>query len=208
MTQDQDRGRGGLTPEDRAFLSGETEYQYQQSEVNTRRRIRERVRNTLLDFPLLLYYLADDDFEQMIDSFEGMTQRRELKRALASMVGFVYFESLTGDRGFEYYIARGIERAEDRRHQEVANVHAEVNNLDVTLTLDSFSKPDFDRTLERIESGDLDSLTGRERAEILKVLVGADMIDTDALREANLKRYGTGVDGSPGLDEELGRDDE
>lgn len=62
-----DRPRGALTPEDRAYLAGETDYEYSQSEINARRRIRERIYHTLLDGHYLFTALDSRDCWQIFD---------------------------------------------------------------------------------------------------------------------------------------------
>lgn len=51
--EDADRPRGFLTPKDREFLRGEQEELQQATVTQKRHRIRERIRNAILDFPLL-----------------------------------------------------------------------------------------------------------------------------------------------------------
>lgn len=75
--EDADRERGVLTPADRRYLRGETVYDSVQSARDTRYRIRERLRNAILDFNLVTAYMGSDDLERVLDdlspeSFDGM----------------------------------------------------------------------------------------------------------------------------------------
>lgn len=56
-----DRPRGILSPEDRAFLRGEAEFEHEASARNARKRIRERVRHGLADFGLLFEHMERRD---------------------------------------------------------------------------------------------------------------------------------------------------
>ncbi|WP_276259711.1 hypothetical protein [Haloglomus litoreum] len=63
MTTQQERPRGILTPDDRAYLAGQKDLS-DGAERNTRQRIRERIRNSLFDARLLWEFLPENDLEQ------------------------------------------------------------------------------------------------------------------------------------------------
>lgn len=193
MTYDTKRDRGGLSESDRELLAGEADFQYQTSEDKARRRVKDRIRNTLLDFPLILDCLADDDLEDILTSSEGQSQR-DLERSLASMIGLVYLAARDGDLGFEEFLSWGIQQAVTRDHGGIPNVFVDVEfDLDVEVQLENFKKADIERAIDRIEAGEADALREQERAEVLDLAIAEGLIDTDALREADLERYGTGV---------------
>lgn len=62
-----ERPRGILSPADRRYLRGETNYEDASSERKARMRIRERVRHALMDLPLLLEHLDERDRKQLLD---------------------------------------------------------------------------------------------------------------------------------------------
>jgi len=66
MWSNPDRDRGVLTPDDRKFLLGQTDYKNPQSARRRRARIRQRVTDALLDFHLLCE-LEDRDRDQIFD---------------------------------------------------------------------------------------------------------------------------------------------
>jgi hypothetical protein len=68
VTEDpRERDQGMLTYDDRAYLIGEKEVNGP-SEVQLRQRMRDRIRNGLLDFKLLLYYLDERDVQTIFDN--------------------------------------------------------------------------------------------------------------------------------------------
>lgn len=66
--KDVDRPRGGLTPADRRYLTGMTEYASDQSERDARYRIRKRFRNAVLDIRLAGATLERRDFDHATES--------------------------------------------------------------------------------------------------------------------------------------------
>jgi len=70
MSEPDDRKRGILSPEDREFLRGEREHISQGAKYNTRRRIRQRVKNGILDFVLLFRELPETDRVKIVDEFD------------------------------------------------------------------------------------------------------------------------------------------
>lgn len=70
MNGDTDRPRGILTDADRRYLLGETDYASEQSERDTRYRIRERVFNSLRDLDLVLRELEGRDLEQVLERLD------------------------------------------------------------------------------------------------------------------------------------------
>jgi len=67
---DTDRPRGILTPADRQFLKGETDYSSGQSERDARYRIRERFYNGILDLEIALRELESRDISMVMDRLD------------------------------------------------------------------------------------------------------------------------------------------
>ncbi|WP_436348816.1 hypothetical protein [Natronorubrum sp. FCH18a] len=65
-----ERPRGILSPADRRYLLGETDYSSDQSERDARYRIRNRLYNGVLDLNLALHYLESRDFEMVLEKLE------------------------------------------------------------------------------------------------------------------------------------------
>lgn len=108
---DGERDRGILSPADRAYLRGEADLASVQSERNARARIRDRVRDGLLDFELLVEHLSERDrglvFEERLDA-EGTAAFD----ALVSAVAFLYAGVGDTDLTFETVLSEGVNLAE------------------------------------------------------------------------------------------------
>lgn len=74
-----DRNRGILSPEDRAYLRGEKNFESESGERQARRRIRERVRNALGDFGLLFHYMEHRDRQQVLQKFANRSDQIQLE---------------------------------------------------------------------------------------------------------------------------------
>lgn len=81
MTSDEERDRGILSPADRKYLQGGREYDSEGTEYNTKRRIRKRVREGILDFTLLFNELEHEEREKIFGS--NLTPLIELDDDLA-----------------------------------------------------------------------------------------------------------------------------
>lgn len=71
-----DPRRGGLTPEDREYLRGEGELT-EGSEYNARRRIRERIHDSMLDFSVLMEWYAENEelIREALDTEESAVEQ-------------------------------------------------------------------------------------------------------------------------------------
>ena len=65
--EDTERSRGILTPADRRYLKGETDYSSNQSERDARYRIRERFYNGILDLEIALRGMENRDISMVMD---------------------------------------------------------------------------------------------------------------------------------------------
>ncbi len=103
------RGRGILTPADRRYLLGEEELT-EGSEYNTRRRIRERLYNAILDFEIIFNHLSDEDREQVFQT-EGrgskMGEDDALHRGLVGVLALILQEGHVATHISPYSTALG-----------------------------------------------------------------------------------------------------
>lgn len=175
-----ERDRGILTPADRAFLTGESTMETEQSKRDARYRIRNRLNNGVLDFDVLLSSLETKDrqkaFEKFLDEDEypsGITSTHPLTRALS----FFYIGIDEQGEEFDEILALAIEEAERRRGRIV-------NDVDVEISVDS-EQPDVDdlldrlRTGENLSDGELDILVRQSDFEDLKTLIREGIIEGD-----------------------------
>lgn len=79
-----ERGRGFLTHDDREYLLGRKAYSHVNTELNTKRRIRERLANALLDLAYLSR-MHDGELEDTIDMVPGDSLDPALETFVAEM---------------------------------------------------------------------------------------------------------------------------
>lgn len=117
-----DRERGILTTDDRDYLTGRKSLQ-SDSERNTRKRIRDRVRNSLYDFEYLAAVLEERDVTQLVTE-SGETNEQAFDAA-EDVIAFIYRMCAyapdspgysTNDR-FRDVLQNGIEKGLDDRHE-------------------------------------------------------------------------------------------
>lgn len=148
MSDSNGRERGILTLEDREFLRGEREHISQGSKYNTRRRIRQRIEDAILDFSVLFEELDDREREQIFGprerfvpsrEFEDMTTIQpeesvpdELKRGLIDAVAFLYGASQDAEMFPRVVIEEGVREAYVREHPDRA-----LREVDLTVEWDS-----------------------------------------------------------------------
>jgi len=147
MDESDERPRGVLSPADRRFLRGEADLQSDQSAYDARYRIRQRVRNALLDFSLLFESLDDRDREQVFDGDD------ELTAAIVDAVAFLYLGAANAAPPREMLFTEGLQRAERRRAGGRPTAHVEVGAAD---------RDRLEEIVETIESGRLHELSESE----------------------------------------------
>lgn len=142
-----DRDRGILTPADRAYLGGDTEFESVQSERNARARIRNRVYEAVRDFELLVERLPERDrklvFEKRFDDAgtEGFD-------ALVSALAFLYLA--VGETGLEFETVL----------REAINVAEATDDRAATVAFDlTFHALSADGLVAKLERGEELSLT-------------------------------------------------
>lgn len=184
---DDDRGRGVLTPADRKFLRGESDLT-EDSAINVRDRIRKRIRHALADFQLLTDNLTERDRRLLFKDTGHRTREEFLSDGvvakssnrgtgmLENVVIFVYIVCKDWGVDFEALVERAVKKAEtsvwfDGRFERQENV----SDMDVSVELRRDSAIDVERAMERFEADEYLS-----NAEI-GALVRAGKIDSDEL---------------------------
>lgn len=104
-----ERDRGILTPADRAYLRGERTYDREQSERNTRARIRDRVYDGLVDFETLTTELSERDRQLVVERLDEAGPAG--LDALAAAVAFVHGVARETELSVERVFAEGISLA-------------------------------------------------------------------------------------------------
>lgn len=105
-----DRDRGVLTTADRKYLCGESEIEPQtHSERRARERIRNRVKNAVLDFKILLRHFEDRDRELI--AYEDGNLKPAFAKAPAFPIGFMFYLSKAEIPWFTQDVETGVEQA-------------------------------------------------------------------------------------------------
>jgi hypothetical protein len=153
MTNSSDRPRGILSPADRAFLRGEACLESEQSVYDARYRIRQRVRNAILDCSILFEHLEAKDRAQIFDPQDE--SRAEFTNAIIDALAFLYLGTERYDVGRENLIAESVRRVERARSGTDGIVSA-------TVSIERATCDHMASILDRIEAGDVHELTDEE----------------------------------------------
>jgi hypothetical protein len=176
----RDRDPGILTYDDRKYLFGEKKAS-EGTEAQLRQRLRDRIRNGLLDFEILLYCLDDRDVQTIFSEISGPTQMvdspaREVRDGVLSTLAFIYFgvTEFSHDQ-FDELLEDAIEtssrRSSERRdghHQWRADADV---NINVNWEVHAWRN---DKLMEKLRNGD--PLTDRELGMIIRY---GDLDDED-----------------------------
>lgn len=132
---DSERGRGILGRSDRKFLVGDSDIEPKsQSERNARARIRDRLRNAILDFPILLEHLEDRDLEQVL---QPDVLYNDVTAAIPAAIGLLYLDD---EEVFQTRVQQGIKKAEVRKGWDA----------DVTVDIDVERKTSVEDLADRV----------------------------------------------------------
>ena len=170
-----DRERGILTPADRKFLRGEKEYASEQSERDARYRIRQRVKNAIMDFSILLRHMQDKDRSQIFsdyfteskepdpdeltnDDLEDIIEETMFIGGVSDAIGFFYLGSTDTGTPFDEVIEAGLSSGEEQRGFVV-------DSVDVSFDI-SREQPDTGDLLNKLLSGE--GLTAEELRAVLR----------------------------------------
>ncbi|ELY73542.1 hypothetical protein [Natrinema pallidum] len=152
---DLDRDRGILTPEDRKFLLGQTEYKHPQSARRRRAKIRQRITNAFLDFTIL-EFLQERDRNQI---FTGEDRRSKLGGGFASAFTFLY-DALIRSR-------------EDNAHVDM-NLNIYLEQAIETVDQSRGYRTEFEMDIEREELEDPNKIFRRAKDEGFHTLTSAE----------------------------------
>lgn len=166
-----DRPRGILSKTDREYLYGLKDYAHAQTEANRRQEIRERVKNGLLDFPILWLFLDPDERANIFDEMGD----EEVDRSIESMIIFAYLgldqDRLQLEDRIEHAVLLGANYGVADRREGKAT--------DVNVSIDIDYQPDVDALYNQFQEGNADQLTPAE----IGVLVRAGKIESEDLDE-------------------------
>jgi len=154
---DTDRSRGIFTPTDREVILGNKEYESEQGLRNARYRLREHVRESLIDIFLMASYFDQDELAQVLQRQDKLDDEAEHPRLSFSStllrIGFrvLYERSKSSDRGFLERVESDVQGALSKVYEELTdNI---VTKVDVDITLETQST-DSDELIEHLVFGE------------------------------------------------------
>lgn len=165
----EDRPRGILSMTDREYLCGLKDYAQPQTDANRRQDIRERVKNGLEDFWLLVLFLKRDEREKIVEDL-GQDATEEV---IASMAAFSYLALEQDQPRFEECLERGILMAANR--DKLFRSAGRATDADVSIGVEY--NPDPEKLYRQLEQGK--NLTDAE----VGVLVRHGKVDGEDLEE-------------------------
>lgn len=164
MTPDTDRGRGILSPADRAYLLGEADMKHEQSKRNAEARIRGRITDAILDFGILVHHLKKKDRRQVFD-----TDDERFMDGLTAMLSFAYIGMRESGGEFGHALEPAIRKAEE---VHAADMLGQAVSVDVQFDVETEVETAVDDVAVAIDAG-----KPVTPAELFSVMVGSDVLD-------------------------------
>lgn len=183
-----DREPGLLTTDDRAYLLGEKNIGGA-GETQLRQRLRDRIRNGLLDFELLIRLLDDQEISIIGSDVSEHTfpgdEPGTYYGAQFTLAFLYYLVTEHSSRSFESLVEEGVEMGAgrtDRAFQGDARWRADATvNIDIDWHVE---QPDLEGALEKLRDGR--ALNDQEIASLVR---DADLTDADWERLRDLPNY-------------------
>jgi hypothetical protein len=152
---DTERGAGLLTEKQRRYLRGEKEYDNAQSERDMRYKIRERIKNGLLDFCILAKRLQPRDRKQIFKDVRSPVERGDTEftedeilredelSGIVHAMEFLYLAAEDAEIPFERAVELGV------RETKAGGFFTPGN---IKVTVDEKVETDHERIFEKIEN--------------------------------------------------------
>lgn len=188
---------GFLTPTDRSFLQGETEYDSKQGRYKRRQSIRERTRGAYLDFTLLYDHLDDEErtkiFEPLADGVyhpqavpwrEGdpparFQRARALKDGISSAIAFSYLGLRPIPVSFTELVEAAVFNTE-RGRDRVVDVSLDIEDKDPLHAIES--------AIAKLQAGSIDDLSYTESRLVMDFMMDPEGYHPTAAREEAIER--------------------
>lgn len=169
-----DRGRGILTPSDREYLLGRKTDYTEHSKKQKRNRIRRRVRNGILDFPILFEHLEERDRKTVFDPDDEY--REAYTRGIIDMLGFLHLGTMGFYTPFKDMLSEGVGKAE----QELAG--SDYRMVTVDFNVDPVGQIDVDEVIDKLEFGDYEKVTDEELRAFVRLLAESSEFSASSMR--------------------------
>ena len=175
LIYDPDRDRGILTPSDREFLLGRKTDYTEHSKKQKRNRIRRRIRNAILDFPIIFDHLDDRDRETVFDPEDD--ERAAYTQGIVDMLAFLHLGTMGYSTPFKDMLARGVAKGE----QELAS--SDYRMVNVYFNVDPVGRIDADEVIDKLEDGQFDEIADEELRAFVRLLAESKGFSPDPMRE-------------------------
>lgn len=170
-TDDRDRGRGILTKADREYLQSDPETYSRQAQHAREAAIRERLKNAIKDWPIILDHHDKFDVSSVVEG-DG-DERAAVRKGLIAMVGFLYGIARDFRPPSRPLIEMGVEAGSRKWFDKP--VAAE-------LTVEEQEVVNIPQVCEVVDSGDLDALADHERQWVLELVAEGAELTGESLR--------------------------
>lgn len=194
---DTERGAGILTEGQREYLRGNKEFEHAQSERDVRYKIRERLKNALIDFEILAKNLEPRDREQLFKDMRPVGLRgdrrideEEIPRedelaGLVHAVAFLYKASKDADVPFERMVELGVREAKKGGRFSPRKVNVTIEE-ETELDYESiFDKIEKDEPLTEFESIAVSALVADDFETYVDLCRNADVDVKEKLESGN-----------------------
>lgn len=165
-----------LTKGNRKFLQSDGSGYHRQTAKDHRDAIKQRVRDSVLDFKLLLEEWPESEREEV---FRKLAQDANYREGLASFIALLYMENRF-ESGMQTLLFDGVNRAE----REMAGTDLRMVNVDFEVK--ASGRVVFEDAIEKFRERRLGDLTDAEAHAIIRLLRSSSAIrpaDLDDMRE-------------------------
>ncbi|WP_266082108.1 hypothetical protein [Haladaptatus caseinilyticus] len=169
-----DRGRGILTPSDREFLLGRKTDYTEHSKKQKRNRIRQRLRNAILDFTILFEHLEDRDRKNVFNP--ESENRDDYTNGIIDMLGFLHLATMGYHVPFKDMLGKGVSRSE----QSLAG--SDYRMVTVDFNVDPVGQIDIDEVTEQLENGSFDEITDEDLRAFVRLLTESGGFSATSMR--------------------------
>jgi len=155
----RDRGTGLLTYDDRAYLLGEKDLD-ETGEQQLRQRLRDRIRNGLLDFELLIGRLDENDIETIAADitpppWESDGEERAYRSIQLPLAFLYYMVSEHTPVSFDRLLETAIEGGTHRSRKQIDDEHRRLVSAKVDIDVDwMIIDTDTEVALEKLRNGE------------------------------------------------------
>lgn len=182
-----ERSRGILSKTDRDYLEGGKDYKHEQSELNRKQEIRQRIENSLKDFAIIMNYMGTEQKEKVFSAFE----EGELEDLFSLIVAFMYEGTGRDIDQLEEIIKSGL--LSDISFGPSKPQITDVKSVSVDINIEM--EPDIDEAYDRFNQGkvllpeEIGLLVrhGRLSSEDIQKLDRSDPMDLPAKHERGKK---------------------